>query len=148
MKSTELHALLVSAIADGHAAVPVIIRAGERLTFTFDATTDTPMVRACAGAGPYVLGRKNARRYVCVEANVANFPNVASARRDCLTVAQLRKILAVADPTHTALARSGMILDAAAFREISRAEVASINRAGSAKIVSRGGVPAFVLSFE
>jgi hypothetical protein len=153
MQLQSFQAFLQQAIDGGNRDAPVAVSSPDGLHFAFVAYNSTPMVKAFASpSAPYVSGRKNATRFVTIESNLAHYPNMVEARKSALTVAQLQKFLqGEADGKSVVLARAGLVkfdasFHAAAFRPVLQAMVMSITGKGRPAQVSRGGVPAFVVS--
>lgn len=107
-----------------------------------------------SGRGPYILGRKNARRHVLVDANLADYPSIKQARADALTAAaflqSLRRVRddglksADADVLLNGLLKDGATTEAV-YYPVQDVGIGRVPRAGRLEPLTRGGVQALFL---
>lgn len=146
MNLKDLKDSLVKAAEQGLGNLPVLLDDSRLVSFVFAVHAALPMTKAySSGAAPYVLGRSNARKFVCVESNLAFYPNITESRRDCMTVSQFIKSIEHASDESVVLGRSGALRDNATFRPLIEAGVVRVTGSGRPLYVSRGGIQSFML---
>lgn len=140
---------LLEKLSANESSLPVLVRDHNAIYFAFEFCPSEPMVRAgLTGAGVFVRGRANAKRYACIETNVAFYPSITQARRDALTVGQLRALLASRPEIEDSevLVRSGSIKEDPAYRSVNWVSCSRAATKGRPEFVTRGGEQALVLS--
>lgn len=134
----------------GRADLPVLVGMRSDLHFAIDLVGPRPMVSGFQMNAYFVAGNGNCRKYACLETNLAFHPSITQARIDCLTTRALISQLSKLDDGLSLLLRSGFAgteyKRVPAYRPLEDVHVVRITKDGRPDFVSRGGVPALVLT--
>lgn len=137
----------------------VLVRSHEGLHTVYELTRDQPMVRAYnSGFAPYVFGRKNARRHICLEVNLASYPTIKQARLEAYKVSTLitrlqgfirdgiKSSSEGSDVLARAVHKGGKLAsDMPTYFSIQSVSSGLVPKAGRLELQSRGGVAALIL---
>jgi hypothetical protein len=135
----------------------VLVLSASGLHAVFQVERELPMVRVYnSGLAPYVFGRKNARRHVCLEVNLANYPSIKQARADACTVSALLSRLQTclndglksAGDSVDVLARAESkrsMANAPTYLPVQSVSAGQVPISGRLALQSRGGTRALIL---
>lgn len=147
MKIAQLSEILSAQNNTVGQTVPVVARLPDgKHYFIHDASLSRPMVKASASASaPMIDGRRNARKFAVLDANIAFYPTTREAREGALQVRHLLDLCKHAVPDREILLHQGTPGGSPIYRPVTRFALGRISAKGRPEVVSRGGAPAMIV---